>query len=95
MIAVIATLTAIPERADELVEVFTTLAEQVNRLEPGNHLYQLIRSRSDPASFRVIELYDDEDALSSHGRSDHFRAAGALLAPLLGAAPAVETFDVP
>ncbi|WP_054813779.1 putative quinol monooxygenase, partial [Nocardia arizonensis] len=87
MISVIAELTVQDGKGAEFESVVADLVEQIKANEPGNQAYQLVRSKSDPNSYRIFELYADQAALEAHGKSDHFRAAGKQLATLLAAAP--------
>ena len=45
------------------------------------------------ATYKVLELYKDQDALSAHGASDHFKAAGPKWGPVLAGRPEVEYLD--
>jgi quinol monooxygenase YgiN len=93
MIGIIATLTIQPGKEAEFEAVFTALAAQVRANEPGNVLYQLTRSRDAANVYKVLELYADQDALSAHGKTDHYRAAGPKLGGVLGAPPHIEYLD--
>ncbi|MCO4092011.1 MAG: antibiotic biosynthesis monooxygenase [Sphingorhabdus sp.] len=61
--------------------------------EPGNVFYTLTRSRSNPQVYKVLEQYVDQDALTAHGASDYFKAAGPKLGPCLAGAPDIEYLD--
>lgn len=93
MIGVIATLKIQEGKAAEFEAVFRDLAKQVRANEPGNVAYQLTRSRTDPNTYKVLELYKDQEALTHHGGTDYFKAAGPKLGPCLGGAPAIEYLD--
>ncbi len=93
MIGVIATLKVQDGKAAEFEAIFTELAAQVRANEPGNHAYQLCKSRTEPNSYKVLELYADDDALKAHGASDHFKAAGPKLGGVLGGRPEIEYLD--
>jgi len=93
MIGVIATLKVQPGKGAELEAAFATLAAAVRANEPGNLAYQLCRSRSEPDTYKVLEVYASEDALKSHGASDHFRAAGPALGAVLAGRPEIEYLD--
>ena len=41
-----------------------------------------------------MELYEDEDALEAHGKSEHFKAAGAGFAGLMGGPPEIQRLEV-
>ncbi len=93
MIGVVATLTVQPGKEKEFEGIFLELAEKVRANEPGCQLYQLTRSRESANVYKVLEVYSDQDALSAHGKTDYFRAAGPKLGGVLGGAPHVEYLD--
>jgi quinol monooxygenase YgiN len=93
MIGVIATLKVAEGKNAEFEAVFTDLAKQVRANEPGNLAYQLTKSRTDGQTYKVLELYSDQDALSAHGQTDYFKAAGAKLGPCMGGRPEIEYLD--
>ncbi|MDR3512767.1 MAG: putative quinol monooxygenase [Caulobacteraceae bacterium] len=93
MIGVVATLKVQVEKAAEFEAVFTDLAKQVRANEPGNVFYQLTKSRTEPGTYKVLELYADADALKHHGGTDYFKAAGAKMGPCLAGRPEIEYLD--
>jgi len=93
MIGVIATLTVAEGKNAEFEAIFTELAKQVRANEPGNVAYQLTKSRGNPQVYKVLELYADQDALTSHGQTDYFKAAGPKLGPCMGGRPEIEYLD--
>ncbi len=93
-IGVIATLTVAEGKNADFEAVFAELAAAVRANEPGNVFYTLTRSRSNPQIYKVLEQYVDQHALTAHGASDYFKAAGAKLGPCLAAAPDIESLDV-
>jgi quinol monooxygenase YgiN len=93
MIGVIATLKIKDGTADAFEAAFRTLQAAVRANEPGNHAYQLTRSKADPLTYKVLEIYADADALKAHGESAHFKAAGPALAGALAGRPDVEYLD--
>ena len=92
-IGVIATLRIQEGKASEFEAFFGELAKQVRANEPGNLAYQLTKSRTEPNTYKVLELYKDQDALTHHGRTDYFRAAGAKMGPCLAGRPEIELLD--
>ena len=72
MIGVVATLKVQDGKQGEFEAVFNDLSKQVRANEPGNIVYQLTKSRTDPTVYKVLELYKDEDALKAHGGTDYF-----------------------
>ena len=92
-IGVIATLIVAEGKNAEFEAVFAALAAQVRANEPGNLAYALTKSRTDPQTYKVLEIYADQDALTHHGGTDYFKAAGPKLGPCLGGRPEIEYLD--
>jgi quinol monooxygenase YgiN len=92
-IGVIAVLKVQEGKADEFEAFFGDLAKQVRANEPGNLAYQLTKSRTEANTYKVLELYKDQDALTHHGGTDYFKAAGPKFAAVLGGRPEVEYLD--
>ena len=93
MIGIIATLKVQEAKAAEFEAIFKELSEAVRANEPGNLCYQLTKSRTEPGTYKVLELYADQDAVTHHGQTDYFRAAGAKMGPCLAGRPDIETLD--
>ena len=92
MLAVIAKLNVKEDKGPEFEKVMLGLAEQVTANEPGNHLYQLCKDAE--GNYVVMELYEDAAALEAHGKSEHFKAAGAGFAGLMAGAPDIQRLEV-
>jgi quinol monooxygenase YgiN len=92
-IGVIATLKIQDGKTDEFEAFANDLAKQVRANEPGNLAYQLTRSRTEPNTYKFLELYADQDALTHHGGTDYFRAAGPKFAAVLAGRPEIEYLD--
>lgn len=93
MIGVVATLKVQDGKGPEFEAVFKELTAQVRANEPGCIAYQLTRSRTEPNTYKVLELYKDEAALAQHGQSDYFKAAGPKMGPCLAGRPEIERLD--
>lgn len=93
MIGVIATMKVQEGKGPELEQAFRDLAAQVKANEGGCLTYQLTKSRTEPDTYKVLELYTNQEALTAHGQSDHFKAAGPKLGPCLAGRPQVEYLD--
>jgi len=61
--------------------------------EPGNKVYQFCRSKTEPTTYVVMEIYADQAALQAHGKSDHFRSIGPKMGPSMAGRPDVQYFD--
>ena len=92
-IGVIATLKIQDGKGAEFEAFFTELAEQVRACEAGNLAYQLTKSRTEPSTYKVLEVYKDQDALTHHGGTDYFKAAGPKFAAVLAGRPEIEYLD--
>ena len=93
MLGIVATIRVQDGKGANFEEVFRRLAAKVKADEPGNLLYQLTRSRAEPNTFKVLELYKDQAAVEAHRSSDHFRSIGAEMGPFLAGRPDVEILD--
>jgi quinol monooxygenase YgiN len=92
-IGIVATLKVQDGKNAEFEAIFTALAAQVRANEPGNLAYQLTKSRTDPNTYKVLELYKDEDAVKLHGGTEYFKAAGPKMGPCLAGRPEIEYLD--
>ena len=91
MIGLIATLRVKDGMTQEFETLFGQLATQVRANESGNLVYQLCRSRTEADTYKVLEVYRDEEAVEAHRASEHFRGSG--LGPMLNGRPDVEVLD--
>jgi quinol monooxygenase YgiN len=92
-IGVVATLKVQDGKQAEFEAVFRDLMAQVKANEPGNQLYQVCKSKADPTTYVVMEIYADDAALKAHGASDHFKAAGPKIGPTMGGKPDIQYFE--
>lgn len=93
MIGVLATLRVRDGKSREFESLFADLAQQVRCDEPGNLLYQLYRSRTEPDTYKVLEIYGSDDDLEAHRTSPHVKAAGPTIGALLAERPGIEILD--
>ena len=63
--------TAQPGKEDVVRDAIEKLTPP-SRSEPGNRFYQAYQSPEEPSVFRLLEVYDDEEAYAAHGASEHF-----------------------
>ena len=87
MIGVIAKLNVKEGMEAEFEDVFLTLSDAVRANEPGCILYQLCKD--DDGNYIVMEMYESQEALDAHGKSEHFKAAGAGFAGKMGGPPEI------
>lgn len=93
MIGVVAVLKVQEAKAAEFEDIFKGLQAQVRANEAGCLAYQLTKSRTEPGTYKVLELYKDEESLKHHGGTDYFKAAGAKMGPCMAGRPEVEYLD--
>ncbi len=93
MIGVVATLRIQDGKGDEFEGVFGELTAKVRFNEPGNLLYQLTKSRTEDNTYKVLEIYKDQDALTTHGQSDYFKDLGRKMGACLAGRPDIEYLD--
>lgn len=89
-IGVIATLRVQPGKEEEFEGIFGELASAVRANEPSNSFYKLFRT-AETGVYKVLECYENEAAIETHRKSDHFRSLGAKLGPCLAGAPEIES----
>ncbi len=94
MIGLIAKLQIQDGKSEEFEAFASELARQVRANEKGCVAYQLAKSRTEPNTYTFIELYTDQDALTLHGTTPYFKAAGPKFAAVLAGAPQIEHMDV-
>lgn len=92
-IGVIATLTIQAGKNAEFEAAFGELAKAVNANEKGCLFYAIFQSKDNEQEYKVLESYTDKAAMEVHGASDHFKAAGAKLAPCMAGAPVLEILN--
>ena len=93
MIGVIAVLKVQDGKSAEFEAIFKELSAKVRANEPGNKLYQLTKSRTEPNTYKVLEFYTDQDALGAHGQTDYFKDLGRKMAPFMDGRAQVELLD--
>ena len=92
-IGIVATLKVQDGKGADLEAVFAELSAQVHANEAGCLMYQLTKSRADPNTYKVLELYKDQESLTHHGGTEYFRAAGPKMGPCLAGRPEIELLD--
>ena len=93
MIAVIATIRAKEGMGPEFEAAFAPLAAAVNANEPGNHLYRLTRVQGEADVYKVLEIYENQEAIDAHRASTHFKELGAALGPFMAGRAEIERLE--
>lgn len=92
-IGVIAIIKIQDGKGGEFEAFASELAKQVRANEPGNLAYELTKSRTEPNTYKILELYKDQDALTHHGGTEYFKAAGPKFGAVLAGRPEIEYLD--
>ena len=93
MIGVVATLKVREGKGAELEALFIDLAKVVLKSEKGCISYALTKSRTEPDTYKALELYADQAALDLHFKTDYFLVAGPKIGACLAAKPQIEHLD--
>jgi quinol monooxygenase YgiN len=93
VIGIIATIKTKDGEGDAFESVFRELTEKVRANEAGNKLYQLTKSRTEPNTYKVLELYADQEALTAHGQTDYFRELGRKMGAAMDGRPQIDFLD--
>ncbi|HXQ14109.1 MAG TPA: putative quinol monooxygenase [Caulobacteraceae bacterium] len=93
MIGIVATLKIQDGKNAEFEAGFKEAMAAVRANEPGNLFYELVKSRTDPTTYKVMEGYKDEAAIAAHRDSDHYKALGPKIGPCMAGRPEIELLD--
>lgn len=92
-VGVVATIRIKPDTNEAFEAVAREMMAAVRANEPGNKVYQFCKSKAEPTTYVVMEIYADQAALDAHGKSDHFRAIGPKMGPSMAGRPEVQYFE--
>ena len=90
---VVARIRAKPETVEEVRELLASLVDPT-RQESGCILYELLQNQKDPTDFTFVEEWSSDAALESHAASDHLRAIGPRLEPIVVEAPDIRVYSL-
>lgn len=93
MIGLVATIKVQDGKGAEFEQIFRDLTAKVKANEPGTLVYQLTKSRTEANTYKVLELYRDEEAMKQHGGSDYFKAAGRAMGAVMDGRPHLDYLD--
>jgi quinol monooxygenase YgiN len=93
-IALIVKLGVLDGKGSEFEAAFADQARAVRAAEPGNSLYRLVRSRTDPQKYAVLEIYENEAAFDAHRSAPHMAAGRPRIGPLLAEGTEFEIYDL-
>lgn len=93
MIALIANFRIDVANASAFEAAIGELARATLANEPGVRLYQLCRSNAETGVYRLLEMYDDQEALDLHRQTEWFKGARPKIGPLVAETPVLEQLD--
>ena len=88
-ISVIAKLKVQPGKEAEFETAAKQMIATVKESEPGTLSYVLHKNTKDATEFVYYEVYQDQAALDSHGKTDHMKAFGGKIGALLAGRPEI------
>ena len=88
-VSVIAKLTAVEGKADDLKAAIADLVVQVQEGEPGTLVYTAAQDADDPNVFWFYEFYGSPDAAAAHSAGAALAEAGNRMRSLLAGRPEV------
>lgn len=92
-VAVIAKITALPGKRDEVVAVLNDVVTAVHE-EPGTLLYAMNLDKSEADVIWFYEIYSDDAALAAHGGSEAMKLAGGKLRDKAAGRPELHLMDL-
>ena len=92
MIAITAQMMVNPGCEERFEEAMLSLVSKVNANEPGNLLYELCKD--DDGKYLVMELYEDEAAVSEHRSASHIKESGPSFKGLMSGPPIIKKMSV-
>lgn len=93
MYAVVVTMQVLDERRPEFERLIGELADSVRQHERENIGYHLLRSRSAPCSYRIVEIYNSKEAFKLHLGAEYVRKANGAVQATLQSAAQMEVVD--
>jgi len=86
MVVLTAILKAAEGKGDAAAEEFKKLVPIVVK-DPGTLGYMVCRAVDDPNKFIVVEQYENQEALTYHGQTAHFKAFGVATRGMFAGRP--------
>jgi quinol monooxygenase YgiN len=92
-ITVIAKLKVKPGVEAQFEAAGKEMISTVRTAEPGTLTYILHKNTKAPNEFTYYEVYQDQAALDSHGKTDHMKAFGGKIGALLDGRPEISILE--
>ncbi len=88
-VAIVAKIKAKAGSEAQVEAAFKEMIKAVRANEPNTLQYILHKSVQDPTTFIFYELYTDQAAVDSHGKTAHMKELGGKIGPHLDGRPEV------
>jgi quinol monooxygenase YgiN len=75
------------------VSACNELQSAVKKNEPGAILYEFFKSRDEADTYHVMEIYKDQAALESHGKTQHMASIGPKMGASMAGRPTIKFID--
>ena len=93
MIILLSEVPVAPESRDEAIRIVKSMA-RVSRTEPGVIDYRVTTDLETPNIVRIIEQYEDSDAVEAHESSDHLKEFQRDIKPHVAGEPELYRYNV-
>jgi quinol monooxygenase YgiN len=94
MYGVVVTMTVRDDQREAFEDLVRGLAVAVRANEPGNLSYHMLRSRTEPTNYRIVEIYASKEAFKLHLSANYVRDANPEVLRTLTGTPEVEVLEV-
>jgi quinol monooxygenase YgiN len=94
MYGFLVTMTILENERAAFEDSMNALAAAVKANEPGNLAYHILRDRTQPTKYRILEIYASKEAFRQHLSADYVQHANSQMNKILHGAPEVEALDV-
>jgi quinol monooxygenase YgiN len=92
-IGLIGTIRVRPEKVAEFEALMLNAVDRVRANEPGVISYHFTKSRDEPNTYKMLEVYADQAAITAHGESEDLRAGWPNFLTLIASPVEVEYLD--
>lgn len=91
-----ASIFSVTVKAERLDAFLAAMGEVMphSAAEDGIIRFEMFRSRDNPLSFTIVDLYRDREAFEEHGKTSHIARLGAAISGCFEGASSMGVFDV-